>query len=464
MHWFRSGRGASDSEKKSAAGDTVDLAEELRFTEDPALDEEEMPDGNSGNDPEENGSPETEDPAAADPAETEEDGSDGKSGGEEKESGGRESGLRGFFSAPKAAPKEEEIDFASELRFESEAGDVGSESGVFVNSLDELEEEDIPLSAAAKEAEKVSPLEYVRRVMFWGFLAAFVVSMFLMARNLIQKQKATRIYRDIQEEFFSTGYTFDVSEAFRADRSRTPGLEEDAEQRSIRTMTELLDGAENDPGVTGADTEGRVVNEELERMRAALQNLMRRNPEVYGYISVQNTNINYPVTRGEDNDFYLNHAVTGEYNPVGCIFADYECDLSVGNNYNTVFYGHNITTGGSDMFHDVEKFFDAKMMFNSYIYVYTMEGIYIFEPFSVYETDYEDKYFKVRFKSGDQFIDFAKELQALTQAKDQETKKIMSKNLVFTDRDRLLTLSTCTNGYYTQRYALHAKLVATIFD
>ena len=106
--------------------------------------------------------------------------------------------------------------------------------------------------------------------MFWGFLAAFVVSSFLLVRNLIQKQQAAKIYKDIQEEFFSTGYSFDVSEAFRTDRSQTPGLEEDREQRSIHTLTELLNGAENDADLMGADSSGgtREVNERLANARA----------------------------------------------------------------------------------------------------------------------------------------------------------------------------------------------------
>ena len=90
-----------------------------------------------------------------------------------------------------------------EFELFSEESDADFQSGVFINSLDQLEEEDIPLSEHAAEAERVSVFEYLRRVMFWFFLAAFVVSMFLLIRNGIQKRKAAQIYREIQEEFFS---------------------------------------------------------------------------------------------------------------------------------------------------------------------------------------------------------------------------------------------------------------------
>lgn len=356
-------------------------------------------------------------------------------------------------------------DYEDELTFEGDDSDSDFESGVFVNSLDELEEDDIPLSETALEAERTSAFEYIRRFMFWLFLLAFLVSSFLLMRNLIQKQQAAKIYRDIQAEFFSTGFSFDVSEAFRTDRSKTPGLEEDREQHTIRTMTDLLEGAENEVFVTAeVPEENRVVNEDLERKRAFLQNMIRKNSDVYGYIIVPNTKISYPVCRGKDNDYYLNHAVTGEYNPVGCVFADYRCEPSITKNFNTVFYGHNIENTDVSMFHDVTLFFQKEFFDNSYIYVYTMDGLYIYEPFAVYEAAYDDEYFRVDFASADEFIAFAADAQTLSEAKDPETFAVLSKDFTFTDKDRILTLSTCTNGYYTQRYALHAKLIRTILE
>ena len=187
-------------------------------------------------------------------------------------------------------------------------------------------------------------------------------------------------------------------------------------------MTELLDGAENDADLVAlSSSETRVVNEDLERKRAFLQNMIRKNSDVYGYIVVPNTGISYPVCLGKDNDYYLNHAVTGEYNPVGCVFADYRCEPSITKNFNTVFYGHNIQDSDVSMFHDVTLFFQKDYFFNSYIYVYTMDGLYIYEPFAVYEAAYDDEYFRVEFKSPDEFVAFADDAQTLSTAKDPET-------------------------------------------
>ena len=330
--------------------------------------------------------------------------------------------------------------------------DADFQSGLFINSLDDLAEDDIPLSDTAREAMKTPASEYFRRIMFWLFFASFLVSSFLLVRNLIQKQQATKIYSQLQEEFFAAGFTFDVSDAFRTDRSETPGLAEDSEQHTIRTMTELLEGGENEIPEDASVTV-HSYNAELEKMRAFLQSAKRTCPDLYAWINVSGTNINYPITQSEDNSYYLNHAANGDYNPEGSIFADYRNDDSITKNYNTVFYGHNISNGA--MFHDVTKFFKDEFFNGVYIYVSTMDGIYVYEPFAVYETAYDSDYFKVRFSSADEFVAFAEECQNLS------TK---SKDFTFSGRDRILTLSTCTNGYFTQRYALHAKLIKTILD
>ena len=330
--------------------------------------------------------------------------------------------------------------------------DADFQSGLFINSLDDLAEDDIPLSDTAREAMKTPASEYFRRIMFWLFFASFLVSSFLLVRNLIQKQQATKIYSQLQEEFFAAGFTFDVSDAFRTDRSETPGLAEDSEQHTIRTMTELLEGGENEIPEDASVTV-HSYNAELEKMRAFLQSAKRTCPDLYAWINVSGTNINYPITQSEDNSYYLNHAANGDYNPEGSIFADYRNDSVLTKNYNTVFYGHNISNG--EMFHDVTKFFKDEYFNNVYIYVSTMDGIYIYEPFAVYETAYDSDYFKVRFSSGEDFVAFAEDCQKLS---------AKSKNITFSSKDRVLTLSTCTNGYFTQRYALHARLVRTITD
>jgi len=194
-------------------------------------------------------------------------------------------------------------------------------------------------------------------------------------------------------------------------------------------------------------------NEELAKMRARLQSLGTINEDIYGWIHVDGTNIDYPLVQGDDNDFYLDHAFTGDPLVIGSIFVDYRCDDMIMRNYNTVFYGHNITSG--KMFHDVEQFFKDEYFYSKLIYVYTLDGIYIYEPFAIYQSRYDNNYFKTGFTSFDDFIDFTEKVKG-------DAAKV--KDLEFLETDRMITLSTCTNGAATDRYALHAKLVDYIID
>ena len=348
-------------------------------------------------------------------------------------------------------PAEENDDYEGELTFEKQEN--GFENGTFLNSLDDLSERDIELNAAAEQAAKLSFTEILRRIVFYSCFAVFIVSCLLLVQNLIAKQRGVEIYDRLEQEFFSTGFSLDLADAFRPDEGAVKYLAAGAESPTLNDMTSIRNGMEAQNAEEPAVLPEEEHNEELEKMRAGLMSLARINPDVYGWITVEGTNINYPLVQGEDNDYYLNHAYTGDYLPIGSIFVDFRCEESITRNFNTVIYGHNITTG--TMFHDVTKFFKDEYFNNTYIYVYTLDGIYVYEPFSIYKTREDYNYFRTGFTSVEDFVEFAEELSG-----NSDKKKEMS----FGKNSRILTLSTCTNIVQTERYALHAKLIKTILD
>ena len=322
--------------------------------------------------------------------------------------------------------------------------------GTFLNSVEQLTEEDVPLSPAAVK-KKRSGAEWVRLLVFYAYAAAFCVSCYMLIENLLYRQRATEIYTQLENDFFSEGFQF--TDTFSGDGDDT-ALMQDSEMYSLTSMSENIRKLEAGEALDlPVQATKKQKNKELEKMRASLQALAKKNPDTYGWISVADTNINYPIVQGEDNDYYLEHAYTGDYLPIGSIYADYRCNTSIMRNYNTVFYGHNITSGA--MFHDVTKFFDDYYFDNVRIYIYTFEGVYIYEPFAIYETRYDSNYIRTGFTSFDDFKAFTDKIKGdATKVKDVE----------ITESDRIITMSTCTNGAATARYALHAKLVDYIVD
>ena len=192
-------------------------------------------------------------------------------------------------------------------------------------------------------------------------------------------------------------------------------------------------------------------SQKLDAMKASLTALKAKNPDVYGWIYAENTGIDYPLLRGSDNDYYLDHAYTGESLPIGSIFLDYNCKDLITDNLNTVIYGHNVVTGA--MFHDVTKFLDPAFFAANKIYIYTMDGVFIYKPVSVYPTTEKYFYYRMNFTSSADFLSFAAEVISKSSVASGER---------LNENDTMITLSTCTNGGEGGRYALHAKLIETV--
>ena len=71
-----------------------------------------------------------------------------------------------------------------------------------------------------------------------------------------------------------------------------------------------------------------------------------------GWIYVADSDIDYPIVQGTDNQYYLHHAPDGTENEVGSIFLDYQCASDFSDKQNILF-GHNMQSG---MFGDIRSF------------------------------------------------------------------------------------------------------------
>lgn len=206
-----------------------------------------------------------------------------------------------------------------------------------------------------------------------------------------------------------------------------------------------------EPPVTEPPIVVEIPEERLNEMSSTLQSLEDSVPDLYGWIYVDGTDINYPMVKGEDNDYYLNRATDRSWDVLGSIFVDYRNRWAVEDPYNRniVIYGHNLTWGG--MFHDVQKMFENEELFrSSYVYIYTFDGVFVYEPIAVYEANAYYKYFRTHFDHGWEFTAFANGMAE---------NSIYPEDVVFDEDDRMITLSTCTNTYVDGRYVLQAKLV-----
>lgn len=315
----------------------------------------------------------------------------------------------------------------------------------FSASVNELKAEDIKMpedNKANKEGKK-KPSKSSNAVLT-GLLvvcvSVAVVCLFMLGKNIWGKIKGQAIYSGTEFE----GFTLDDDPTDQRTLAKTGA------DVPLLSLFDRINAGEN---AALENTTGQY-SEQLAQMKASLSALKAQNDDVYGWIYAEGTNINHPIVRGDDNDYYLDHAYTKEYLPIGAIYADFTTLDVITDNLNLVIYGHNVVSSGqSSMFHDVEKFLDEEVFNSTNIYIYTMDGAFVFKPVAIYPTVADDFYFKTGFNNEAEFVRYANE---------RVTKSNIYSSETFASGDMMLTLSTCTNGAQNGRYALHGKLVEII--
>lgn len=174
--------------------------------------------------------------------------------------------------------------------------------------------------------------------------------------------------------------------------------------------------------------------------------LKEQNNETIAWLKVNNTNVEYPVVKGTNNSFYLNHSFDKSNNSAGWIFADYRNKFD-NTDKNIVIYGHNMRD--SSMFGSMLNILNAKWYENeenTNITLYTENEKCMYKVFSVYKIENEDYYIKTEFKNDNEFEDFIKTLKK---------RSIKDFNVDVSKYDNILTLSTCANNN-KYRVVLHA--------
>ena len=88
-----------------------------------------------------------------------------------------------------------------------------------------------------------------------------------------------------------------------------------------------------------------------------LSELQKINPDVCAWITIDDTNIDYPVVQGVDDMEYINKNIYGEFEMSGSIFLSYMNNRDFSDSYN-LLYGHHMSNGA--MFGNVAKFMDTE--------------------------------------------------------------------------------------------------------
>lgn len=183
--------------------------------------------------------------------------------------------------------------------------------------------------------------------------------------------------------------------------------------------------------------------------------LWKTNTDIYAWIRIPNTYVDYPVLQTEvlDDNFYLDHNFRKQYEFAGSIYSQ-KLNKKDFSDPNTVLYGHNMLNG--TMFATLHNFRDPQFFANNpYIYIYLPDRTLTYEIFSAYE--YDDRHILYSFDFSDEEV-YAEYLEYATNP--TESMMCNRREIEVTTDDKIITLSTCLDNIDTSRYLVQGVLIS----
>ena len=188
----------------------------------------------------------------------------------------------------------------------------------------------------------------------------------------------------------------------------------------------------------------KAISKGAERIMK-IKKLQKENPDIIGWIEIENTNINYPVLQGTDNEYYMTHNYKKEKSKKGSIFLSKDYDWNIPST-NLLIYGHNLRNG--TMFEELLEYENEEFYKEHPIIRFTTAeedaeyviiSVFKSRVYYKYEKNVFRYYYFVNAKTQEEYNEFIGNAKKASLYNIEET-------AVF--GDQLITLSTCS--YHTE--------------
>lgn len=190
-----------------------------------------------------------------------------------------------------------------------------------------------------------------------------------------------------------------------------------------------------------------IIEDNNEESIVDWERLNNINEDIIGWIKIEDTNIDYPILKDNDDLKYLNHSFDGKYNKNGSIFT---LSRNLFEDNISIIYGHNMKSG--IMFSELSKYM-KKDFYNNHKYfeIYTKSCNYKATIFSCYSIGIEEEENNIKSLNFEEEIEYYK------------NKSIYSVDENISEIKKIVKLSTCSylNNHTTptnQRYYIVAKI------
>ncbi len=186
-----------------------------------------------------------------------------------------------------------------------------------------------------------------------------------------------------------------------------------------------------------------------------INKLYETNSDLFGWLTVEGTNIDYPVMYTQNDDYYLHRDFYQRYFKAGSLFID-KHNTTNPRDTNIIIHGHSMKDGS--MFHDLLKYKDVDYYLeHKYITLYTLKAKEIYEVIGVIISEVynnNDNVFKYY-----QFYNATNSEEYDNYIKNIKEKSIISIDTTSKFNGNLITLSTCEYSKDNSRLAVIAKKI-----
>ena len=178
-----------------------------------------------------------------------------------------------------------------------------------------------------------------------------------------------------------------------------------------------------------------------------LAELQAINPDVLGWLTIDDTHIDYPVVIGETDMEYVNKDVYGDFALSGSIFLDSDNARDLSDAY-TLVYGHHMDNGA--MFGDVVEFVNTDY-FESHQTgtLYLPDATYTIEIFACVQVDaFDSMIYDPLAQNGDvsELLHYVDEIA------------VQSRYIGVQPTDKVIGLSTCAEAETNGRVVIFGRL------
>ncbi len=271
----------------------------------------------------------------------------------------------------------------------------------------------------------------LKSIRFWVFVALLAV----LSGCIIMKYCKPPVQQSVSDTSQTT--------AASVTTSITETVSDDIVQES--EVTESPEKKENNNTQSSEpDASVPVITEQkVKEITEKMREVSRYSSDLIGWIYIADSDINYPIVQGKDNQYYLHHAPDGRNNQSGSIFLSYQCTPDFSDALN-ILYGHDMKYG---MFGDIRNFRQREQFDkHHYGWLFTKEDLYRIDFYALSIVNAYDEIYDIPSDS----------------SKWQETLKASSIYYVepnLKSDDSVVALSTCAYDFENARALFAGKLI-----